>query len=128
MSRLSGLPTSEVQRDRRGLAAQAARDWQAVVVLKGAHTIVAGPNGELSEDPHEVPALATGGTGDVLGGVIAGLMAQGLDAYRAAVTGVYVHAEAGRRVSSWLGASGLLASDLLLEVPLVMKALRTEGY
>jgi NAD(P)H-hydrate repair Nnr-like enzyme with NAD(P)H-hydrate dehydratase domain len=44
------------------------------------------------------------------------------------VTGVYVHAEAGRRVSSWLGASGLLASDLLLEVPLVMKALRTEGY
>jgi NAD(P)H-hydrate epimerase len=128
MSRLSGLPTSEVQRDRRAVAAQAARDWQAVVVLKGAHTIVAGPNGELSEDPHEVPALATGGTGDVLGGVIAGLMAQGLDAYRAAVTGVYVHAEAGRRVSSWLGASGLLASDLLLEVPLVMKALRTEGY
>jgi NAD(P)H-hydrate epimerase len=98
-----------------------------VVVLKGAHTIVAGPDGELSEDPHEVPALATGGSGDVLGGVIAGLLAQGLDAYRAAVTGVYVHAEAGRRISERLGSSGLLASDLLLEVPLVMKSLRTEG-
>jgi NAD(P)H-hydrate epimerase len=127
MSRLTGRPISEVERDRRATASAAAREWGAVVVLKGAHTIVAGPDGELSEDPHEVPALATGGTGDVLGGVIAGLLAQGLDAYRAAVTGVYVHAEAGRRISERLGSSGLLASDLLLEVPLVMKSLRTEG-
>jgi hydroxyethylthiazole kinase-like uncharacterized protein yjeF len=127
MSRLTGRPISEVQQDRRGIAAAAAREWGAVVVLKGAHTIVAGPGGELSEDPHEVPALATGGTGDVLGGVIAGLLAQGLDTYRAAVTGVYVHAEAGRRISGRLGLSGLLASDLLPELPLVMKSLRAES-
>ena len=71
-----------------------------------------------------MPALATGGTGDVLAGVIAGFIAQGSEPYEAAVTAVYVHAEAGRRVASRLGDSGLLASDLLSELPLVMHALR----
>jgi NAD(P)H-hydrate epimerase len=124
MARLTGLSTAEVQRDRRGVAEKAAREWGAVVVLKGAHTIVAAPDGQVSEDPHEVPALGTGGTGDVLSGVIAGLLAQGLDPFRAAVSGVYVHAEAGRRISARLGTSGLLASDLFDEIPLVMNALR----
>jgi NAD(P)H-hydrate epimerase len=127
MSRLLGVTVPEVQRDRRGVAAAAARNWGAVVVLKGAHTVVADPDGRVSEDPHEVPALATGGTGDVLGGVIAGLLAQGLTPYQAAVTGVFVHAEAGRRISQRLGTSGLLASDLLLEIPFAMKSLRSEG-
>jgi ADP-dependent NAD(P)H-hydrate dehydratase / NAD(P)H-hydrate epimerase len=127
MSRLTGLPTAEVQRDRRGIAVKAAREWGAVVVLKGAHTIVAGPDGQVSEDPHEVPALGTGGTGDVLSGVIAGLLAQHLDPFQAAVTGVYVHAEAGRRISERLGSSGLLASDLFDEIPLVMRSLRQAG-
>ena len=127
MSRLTGRPTAEIQRDRHRTAREAAREWGAVVVLKGARTVVAEPDGQLSEDPHEVPALATGGTGDVLGGVIAALLAQGLDPYRAAVSGVYVHAEAGRRISARIGASGLLASDLLDELPLTMKALRDLG-
>jgi NAD(P)H-hydrate epimerase len=74
-----------------------------------------------------VPALASGGTGDVLAGIIGGLLAQGLEPYAAAVTGVYVHAEAGRRVSASLGDSGLLASDLLLEIPRVMQMLRQGG-
>jgi hydroxyethylthiazole kinase-like uncharacterized protein yjeF len=124
MARLTGLPTAEVQRDRRGIALRSAREWGAVVVLKGAHTIVAAPDGQVAEDPHEVPALGTGGTGDVLSGVIAGLLAQRLDPFRAAVSGVYVHAEAGRRISARLGPSGLLASDLFDEIPLVMNALR----
>jgi NAD(P)H-hydrate epimerase len=98
-----------------------------VVVLKGARTVVAHPDGRTSEDPHEVPALATGGTGDVLSGVIGGLIAQGSDPYSAAVTGVYIHASAGRRLSHKLGESGLLASDLLLEIPLVMNVLRQGG-
>jgi NAD(P)H-hydrate epimerase len=97
------------------------------VVLKGAHTLVAAPDGRLSEDPHEVPALATGGTGDVLGGLIAGLLAQGSDPYTAAVTGVYVHAEAGRRLQGRLGTAGLLASELLPELPVVMRLLREAG-
>jgi len=74
-----------------------------------------------------VPALATGGTGDVLGGIIAGLMAQGSDPFSAAVTGVYIHAAAGRRISGRIGVSGLLASDLLAEIPLVMNQLREGG-
>jgi len=95
-----------------------------VVVLKGARTVVAAPDGRVSEDPHEVPALASGGTGDVLAGLIAGLMAQGSDAYTAALTGVYVHAEAGRRLQAQLGPAGLLASELLPAIPTVMKTMR----
>jgi hydroxyethylthiazole kinase-like uncharacterized protein yjeF len=124
MARLTGRPTAEVQAHRREVAATAAREWGAIVVLKGARTLVAAPDGRVSEDPHEVPALGTGGTGDVLAGLIAGLVSQGSDLYTAAVTGVYVHAEAGRRLQARLGPAGLLASDLLPELPLVMRDLR----
>jgi hydroxyethylthiazole kinase-like uncharacterized protein yjeF len=127
MARLTGRPTADVQADRREVAAAAAREWGAVVVLKGARTLVAAPDGRLSEDPHEVPALATGGTGDVLAGLVAGLLAQGSDPYTAAVTGVYVHAEAGRRLQCRLGPAGLLASELLPELPLVMRSMRGRG-
>jgi NAD(P)H-hydrate epimerase len=127
MARLTGKTVDAIAADRAGVARKAAKEWGAVVVLKGARTIVAHPDGRSSEDPHEVPALATGGTGDVLSGVIGGLIAQGSDPYAAAVTGVYIHAAAGRRVSQRLGDSGLLASDLLLEIPLVMNVLRQGG-
>jgi hydroxyethylthiazole kinase-like uncharacterized protein yjeF len=127
MARLTGRPTAEIQGARREVALAAAREWGSVVVLKGAHTVVAAPDGQLSEDPHRVPALASGGTGDVLAGLIAGLIAQGSDAYTAAVTGVYVHAEAGRRLQSRLGSAGMLASELLGEIPLVMKSMREQG-
>ncbi|MDQ6878166.1 MAG: NAD(P)H-hydrate dehydratase [Candidatus Dormibacteraeota bacterium] len=127
MARLTGKTTEAIAADRPGAARKAAKEWGAVVVLKGARTVVAGPDGRFSEDPHEVPALATGGTGDVLSGIIGGLIAQGSDPYVAAVTGVYVHAAAGRRLSHRLGDSGVLASDLLLEIPLVMNLLRQGG-
>lgn len=126
MSRLTGRTIADIERDREGAARAAAEEWGAVVVLKGARTVVAAP-GRLSVDPHQVPALASGGTGDVLAGVIAGLLAQGAEPFTAAVTAVYVHAEAGRRVSARLGDSGLLASDLLPEVPRVMEQLRRGG-
>ena len=124
MARLTGRAAREVQADRVGIAGSAARAWHSVVVLKGARTVVAGPEGEVSTDPHEVPALATGGTGDVLSGVIGALLAQGLEPFPAAVTAVYIHAAAGRRIEGRIGPAGLLASDLLDEIPLVMKALR----
>jgi hydroxyethylthiazole kinase-like uncharacterized protein yjeF len=127
MARLVKKATADVQADRSGVAAKAAAEWGVVVVLKGAKTVVAAPDGRLSVDPHEVPALASGGTGDVLSGIIGGLLAQKLDPFAAAVTGVYVHAEAGRRVAARLGDSGLLASDLLLEIPVVMQTLRAGG-
>lgn len=127
MARLTGKTVEAIGADRAGAARKAAKEWGAVVVLKGARTVVAHPDGRISEDPHEVPALATGGTGDVLSGIIGGLIAQGSDPYVAAVTGVYIHAAAGRRLAQKLGDSGLLASDLLLEIPLVMNVLRQGG-
>jgi NAD(P)H-hydrate epimerase len=127
MARLTGKTIEAIGADRAGAARKAAKEWGAVVVLKGARTVVAHPDGRISEDPHEVPALATGGTGDVLSGIIGGLIAQGSDPYAAAVTGVYIHAAAGRRLAQKLGDSGLLASDLLLEIPLVMNVLRQGG-
>ena len=127
MARLTGKTVEAIAADRAGAARKAAKEWGAVVVLKGARTVVAHPDGRSSEDPHEVPALATGGTGDVLSGIIGGLLAQGSPPYEAAVSGVYIHAAAGRRISQRLGESGLLASDLLLEIPLVMNVLRQGG-
>jgi len=127
LARLTGQTAEAINADRTGAARKAAKEWGAIVVLKGAHTVVAHPDGRMSEDPHEVPALASGGTGDVLSGIIGGLIAQGSDPYSAAVTGVYVHAAAGRRIAERIGDSGLLASDLLPEIPLVMKFLRQGG-
>ena len=127
LARLTGKTADAINADRPGAARKAAREWGAVVVLKGARTIVAHPDGRTSEDPHEVPALASGGTGDVLSGIIGGLMAQGSDPFTAAVTGVYVHAAAGRRIAERFGDSGLLAGDLLPEIPLVMNLLRQGG-
>ena len=126
-ARLTGKTVEAIAADRHGTARKAAKEWGAVVVLKGAHTVVAHPDGRISEDPHEVPALASGGTGDVLAGIIGGLIAQGSDTFSAAVTGVYIHAAAGRRISQRLGDSGLLASDLLMEIPAVMNVLRKGG-
>ncbi len=127
LARLTGRTIDAIQSDREGSARRAAKEWGAIVVLKGARTVVAHPDGRLSEDPHEVPALATGGTGDVLSGVIGALLAQGSEPFAAAVTGVYVHAAAGRRLAQHLGDSGLLAGDLLPEIPLVMNVLRQGG-
>jgi hydroxyethylthiazole kinase-like uncharacterized protein yjeF len=127
LARLTGKTADAINADRPAAARKAAREWGAVVVLKGARTVVAHPDGRISEDPHEVPALASGGTGDVLSGIIGALMAQGSDPFTAAVTGVYVHAAAGRRIAGRIGDSGLLASDLLPEIPLVMNVLRQGG-
>ena len=127
LARLTGKTTDAINADRGAAARKAAKEWGAIVVLKGAHTVVAHPDGRISEDPHEVPALASGGTGDVLSGIIGGLIAQGSEPFAAAVTGVYVHAAAGRRISERLGDSGLLASDLLPEIPQVMNVLRVGG-
>jgi hydroxyethylthiazole kinase-like uncharacterized protein yjeF len=128
LSRLTGKTAEAINADRPAAARKAAKEWGAIVVLKGAHTVVAHPDGRTSEDPHEVPALATGGTGDVLSGIIGGLIAQGSDPFVAAVTGVYIHASAGRRIAHRLGDSGLLAGDLLAEIPLVMNMLRQGGF
>jgi hydroxyethylthiazole kinase-like uncharacterized protein yjeF len=97
---------------RVAAARDAATAWQQVVVLKGARTVVAAPDGEVAVAPFENPALATGGTGDVLAGAIGALLAQGLTPFAAARLGVYLHGAAGDMGRERFGEAGLLASDL----------------
>ena len=104
--------------------AEWARKWHHVVVLKGACTLIAAPDGRLRIHWPPNPALATAGTGDVLAGAIAGLLAQRLGAFDAASLGVYLHGRAGLAVRAWVGDAGLLASDLLAELPQAAKELR----
>ena len=108
---------------RAAAARDAAARWGQVVVLKGARTVVAEPDGTAAAMPFENPALATGGTGDVLAGIIGALLAQGLATGPAARLGAYLHGLAGDLVRDRLGESGLLASDLPDAVPLVRKRL-----
>ncbi|HEY4846160.1 MAG TPA: NAD(P)H-hydrate dehydratase [Candidatus Dormibacteraeota bacterium] len=122
--RLAGLDTSAVQQDRRGIASRFAKAWNKVVVLKGAGTVVAAPDGRVTLNPVSTPALASGGTGDVLAGLIAGLLGQKVPAFEAAVTGVHLHSLAGMDLEASLGQAGVLASDLLLQIPRVMERLR----
>lgn len=97
---------------RAAAAAAAAGEWGQVVVLKGARTVIAAPDGGLAVAPFENPAMASGGTGDVLAGTIGGLLAQGLAPFDAASLGVYLHGLAGDAVRDRLGDAGLLAGDL----------------
>ena len=124
MARLMGLSNTDVQQDRIGVARQGARHWGKVVVLKGAHSVVARPDGQAMISPFANPGLASAGTGDVLAGAIAGLMAQGLTPWAAAVTGVYLHGLAGEMGRKEMGDTGLLASDLLPLLPRAIKDLK----
>ena len=117
MSTLTGLPVAEIQSDRVAVAREWAERWNSTVVLKGAHTVIASPGHPARIAPFANPALATGGTGDVLSGIIVSLLAQGLTPPSAAACGVYLHALAGRAVSERLGQAGLVASDLLDAIP-----------
>jgi NAD(P)H-hydrate epimerase len=104
-------------------ATSAAAQWRQVVVLKGARTVIANPEGAAAVAPFENPALASGGTGDVMAGVIGGLLAQGLAAWDAARLGVYLHGLAGESVRERIGDAGLLASDLPDPLALARKRL-----
>jgi NAD(P)H-hydrate epimerase len=106
------------------VAKEAAMHWQQVVVLKGATTVIADPEGRVRVNDGGNPALATAGTGDVLAGAIAGLLAQGLAPFDAATLGVYLHSAAGRLVRDELGDMGALAGDLLPRLPLAIRALK----
>ena len=101
---------------RAAASADAARAWGQVVVLKGARTVIASPTGEIAVAPFENPALASGGTGDVLSGTIGSLLSQGLEPFAAARLGVYLHGLAGEAVRARIGDAGLLASDLIDEL------------
>ncbi|HEX6539864.1 MAG TPA: NAD(P)H-hydrate dehydratase [Candidatus Dormibacteraeota bacterium] len=124
MSRLCDVDTASVQRDRRQVAADYASRQGVVVVLKGAETIVASPDGRMHVDTHRVVALASGGTGDVLAGLLGSMIAQGLAPFDAAVAAVTVHAEAGAIAQARRGRAGALASDVIEALPQAQERLR----
>jgi hydroxyethylthiazole kinase-like uncharacterized protein yjeF len=129
MARLMGgaITTKEIQADREGVAQRMATEWSAVVVLKGAFTVVAAPDGRVVVLPFANPGLATAGTGDVLSGAIAGLRAQGMGAFQAAVSGAYLHGLAGELARADLGDMGLVAGDLPSRLPLALRRIRQGG-
>jgi ADP-dependent NAD(P)H-hydrate dehydratase / NAD(P)H-hydrate epimerase len=127
LSRLAGIETVEVQRDRLATARRCAAEWNLTIVLKGANTIVATPNGRAHLSPFANPGLASGGTGDVLAGAITGLIAQGLGPFEAASVGVYLHGLAAELVRRELGDAGMLAGDVASALPRAIRELRGEG-
>jgi len=124
MTRLTQASMQCLEGNRSHLALQAASRWDKVVVLKGAFTVVAFPSGQAILNPTSNPGLATAGSGDVLAGTIAGLLAQGLSVENGAALGVYLHGKAGEKVRDRIGEAGILASDLLKEIPISIRDAR----
>ncbi len=127
MSRLTGLTTTEIQADRFNVARDFAIQNRLVLVLKGARTLIASPDGRVCINTSGHPGLASGGMGDVLTGLIGSLLAQGLTAADAATLGVYLHGFAADRLLPAFGDAGLLATDVMRELPAARQALAKEA-
>jgi hydroxyethylthiazole kinase-like uncharacterized protein yjeF len=123
-SRSKEIAAGDLNRDRIGAARLLVAATGAVVVLKGAATVVAAPDGRVVVNPTGGPVLGSGGTGDVLTGVVAGLLGQGMEAFEAAVAAVWVHGEAGDRLASERGAAGTIAGEVAAGIPAVLAGLR----
>jgi len=125
MGRLIGKSAKEVQADRLGTAQQLAASSGATIVLKGDRTLIAFPDGETWVNPTGSPGLASGGTGDVLTGMIAGMVAQHPDEWRkAVVAAVWLHGRSGELAAAHWGEQAMLATDLLDYLPEAMDELR----
>lgn len=120
MARICHCAVSDIQRNRVESASKFSKKYGVVLVLKGHRTVVAAPDGKLAINSTGNPAMAAGGMGDTLTGIIAGLLAQGFDPFRAACIGVYVHGAACDRLFGGISSRGLLATDMLGEVPAVL--------
>lgn len=127
MARLTGLSAAEVQADRFEVARNFAMRHHVVLVLKGARTLTASPDGRVHVNSSGHPGLASGGMGDVLTGLIGSLLAQGLNAMDAATLGVYLHGLAADRLLESFGDAGLLATDVMYELPAARRALMREA-
>jgi NAD(P)H-hydrate epimerase len=126
MARLLGATVQTVSAEPWGVAGRAATQHRVTIVLKGPHTVVAAPDGSSVILPHPNPALATGGTGDVLAGTIGGLLAQGVPPQAAAAVAVYVHGAAAHHCLAATGRDLLLASDLPTAIADALAQLRAE--
>lgn len=126
MSRLTGLSTTEIQANRFDVARDFAVKHKVVLVLKGARTLIAAPDGTVQINTTGHAGMASGGMGDVLTGLIGGLLAQRVPAKEAATLGVYLHGLAAERLLDTFGDAGLLATDVLYELPAARKSLAEE--
>lgn len=127
MAALTGETKEAVLRRPAELAIETARRLNAVVALKGATTNIATPDGDLFIYAGGKVGLATSGSGDILAGIVVGLLARGADPAQAAAWAAYVHGESGNRIMRRVGLLGLLARDLLREIPPVMNGLARKG-
>lgn len=123
MARLAECSVADVQANRIAVAQSKAAEWGQVLVLKGAFTVVADPEGRTVIEPFANPGLATAGTGDVLAGTIVALRAQGLSAFQAAAAGAYIHGLAGEVARQETGAMGMVAGDVLGCLPQALRHL-----
>lgn len=121
MSRLLGRPIAEIEQDRIGTAKRFAKAFGVWLVLKGYRTVIAGPKGQVFLNSTGGPELATAGSGDVLTGILASLLAQGLSPERAVTSGVYLHGAAGDRIARRTGDRGALASEIAAAVPEIVR-------
>ena len=125
MAILSGLDISTIQSSRINIARDFAIQWQKILVLKGALTVIADPTGEVYINPIATPALAHGGTGDVLAGMITSLIGQGLKPINAAIVGCWIHAQAGLLAAKKVGDNvSVMASDVIESIPCIYKELK----
>jgi NAD(P)H-hydrate epimerase len=127
MARLIGGSTADVQRDRVAAARRVAAEEGVIVALKGARTVIAAPDGRAAISPTGNPGMASGGMGDVLCGMIGGLLAQGLDPFAATALAVFAHGAAADTVAELRGEVGLLARDVLREIPPTLARLQREA-
>ena len=123
--RSAAAPPSDDDAAREAAAIQAARLWEHVVVLKGANTVIAAPDGQVLRSAVATPSLATAGSGDVLAGAIGALLAGGAPPLDAAAAGVAVHAAAGLLAEQRIGLAGVLASDIARLLPEAITVLRS---
>jgi ADP-dependent NAD(P)H-hydrate dehydratase / NAD(P)H-hydrate epimerase len=123
LARLLSCETDDVLQDPWDAANRAARKFGQIVVLKHGHSCVADPGGGLLVAPQALPSLATAGSGDVLAGLIGSLLSQGLSARDAAACALYVGLEAAEGAGEWSGTLGLIASDIIAELPLALSRL-----
>jgi len=123
-SRLTGLSSAEIENNKFTIASSFAQQYKVVLVLKGAPTLVATPNGEIFVNSTGNAGMATAGAGDVLTGIIASLAGQGLSATAAAVAGVYIHGMAGDYAAGKKGELSLIASDLIRYLPTTLKQMQ----
>lgn len=127
MARLAGLTVAQVQADREGVARAFAQAHRAVVVLKGAGTVVAAPDGRTMQNPTGNPGMARGGSGDLLAGMVGAFLAQGREPFHAACASVYLHGLAGDRCAARLSQQAMLPRDMLGELPGIFREIE-QGF